>query len=216
VNELIFQQDGRIKLQMEAAKTEMKEIEIRLRDDNEKKLKEIREDMLMNTSQISSEYVSEAEDVHEASKMNESVTKSVKDVSSEIDNINEDLVDNLPKKIVEAQAEEAMIKEPSTSKVTKVVVKLKRVTKKRARNSDSDEEPKSPVVRRSRRTKRVNVNYSSLTQGVLTNSFQQQKEEDLEAERIQAKKIADDDRAELKKKVEESKLEMENRDGKRS
>ena len=147
-------------------------------------MKAIREDMLMNVSAISSEYVSEAEDVNEASKMNESVTNSVVNVSSEIDNINEELVDNLQKKIVEAQAEEANIEEPYTSKVTEVVVKSKKMTQKRSRNSDSDfdEEPKSPVIRRSRRKKRVKVNYSSLTQGVNTNAFQQQKEEDLEAE----------------------------------
>ena len=205
VNELIFQQNGKIKLQMDAAKIERNEMEIRLRKEFEDKLKAIREEMLMNVSQISSEYTSEVEGVHEASKLNESVAESVINVSSETENINEDLVDNLQKEIVEEQAEEALIEEPSTSKVTKVVVMLKKVTKKRTRNSDSDsdEEPVSPVVRRSRRVKRVNVNYSSLTQGVFTNAFQQQKEEDLELERIRALKIAEDDRADLKRKVEE-------------
>jgi hypothetical protein len=51
------------------------------------------------------------------------------------------------------------------------------------------------------------VNYSSLTQGITTNAYRQQKEEDLEAERIRAKKISDDDRAELKIQIELSNIE---------
>jgi hypothetical protein len=109
--------------------------------------------------------------VNEASKVDESVTEDVINVSSEVDDRNEKLVDNLQNEIAEAQAEEAAIEEPSTSKATEVVVKLKRVTKKRARNtdSDSDDEPKGPLIRKSKRKNRVTVNYRSLTQGVTIN-----------------------------------------------
>ena len=109
--------------------------------------------------------------MNEASKVDESVTEDVINVSSEIDDRNEKLVDNLQNEIAEEQAEEAAIEEPSTSKATEVVVKLKIVTEKRARNSDSDsyEEPKGPLVRRSKQKNRVTVNYSSLTQGVTIN-----------------------------------------------
>jgi hypothetical protein len=93
-----------------------------------------------------------------------------------------------------------------------VGVKLKRVTKKRARNTDSDsEESQGPLIRRSSR-KRLTVNYRSLTQGVTKNkelmAYRQQKEHDLEAERVDAKKIADEDRERLKKEVQEAKIAM--------
>ena len=171
VNEVIFLQNGQIKKQMEAAKQERIEMEVRLREDYDRKLSEIRQDMLMNESKLSSEIVSEAEEVNKASKVDESVTEDVINVSSEIDDRNEKLVDNLQNEIAEEQAEEAAIEEPSTSKATEVVVKLKRVTKKRARNtdSDSDDEPKGPLIRKSKRKNRVTVNYRSLTQGVTIN-----------------------------------------------
>jgi hypothetical protein len=213
VNEVNFLRDGRIAKQMEANKKEMEEMEVRLREDYDRKLSEIRQSMLMNESKMSSEYLSETEGANEASKVDKSVTEDVINVSSEVDDRNEKLVDNLQNEIVEAQAEEATIEKPSTPKATEVVVKLKRVTKKRTRNSDSDseEESKGPLICRSSRRK-LTVNYRSLTQGVTINrklmAYRQQKEEELEAERIYAKKIADEDRERLKKEVQEAKIAM--------
>ena len=90
-----------------------------------------------------------------------------------------------------------------------VLVKHIRVRQKRVRNSDSDsdQEVVSPVVktvRRQRLRKRLNIGDSGST-GNRLNERQQLKTEEMEAEWLRMKKIAVDDRAELKKLVKEAK-----------
>ena len=228
VNDRFFLLNGKIKLQMDAIRQEMKEMEVRLGEDYDRKLSMIQQDMLKNAKKVTSDEVLESEEVHEtlkvdeASKVDEAATEAVINVSSEVDDTNEKLVDNLQEEIeeeqAEAQAEEANIEEPSTSKATKVEVKRKKFTRKRARNTDSDseEESKGPVVRRSSR-KRVTVNYRALTQGVSVNkrvnkelvAYRQLKEYDMEYEVANNKKLADEDRKRLKKEFAEAQVAME-------
>jgi cell division septum initiation protein DivIVA len=106
---VIFLQNGKIKLQMEAVKQEMKDMEVRLREDYDRKLSVIRQDMLKDAQKISSDIVLESEEVNETSKVDETVTEDVINVSNEVDDTNKKLVDNLQNEIAEEQAEEAQI-----------------------------------------------------------------------------------------------------------
>ena len=94
---------------MEAVKQEMKDMEVRLREDSDRKLSVIRQDMLKDAQKISSDIFLESKEVNETSKVDETVTEDVINVSNEVDDTNKKLVDNLQNEIAEEQAEEAQI-----------------------------------------------------------------------------------------------------------
>ena len=115
-------------------------------------------------------------------------------------------------KVGDISSELADKEEVPLPKMNEVKVRLNRVQKKRARNSDSDSDQEvasweMKPVRRQRNVRNLrSINYRSLSQGILINRLngqEQKKDEEMEAEMIR-KKIVDDDGVELKEQIKEA------------
>ena len=175
----------------------------------------------MDLSEISDEYISDEEEVNDTVKnRSESVATIVKSVkegkSIETKKVNESLNKQLVETLQRQMDEESLVLANQEGvlgqKVEKSAVRVQRTVHKKVRNSDSDTEGeidsslKKPV-RRQRLRKRQIVDRSGLTQGNPTsrlNEREQRKEAEMIAECMRMKKLADEDRVELKRQIKEA------------
>jgi hypothetical protein len=210
VNEVVFLQQGRFQRDMKVFEGR---IESRLRKEFEMKLEENR----LNLSEISEEYMSEGKEsngtVKDANgsdvksvgkvKVNESLKRTSQiEISSDEEEVTKKLVGQLQRQIDEESFVEVSQEKVVKPKVTELLVKLKRKTHKRVRNSDSDSEGETGnsgkrPVRRQRLRKRQSRNGSRLIQDNQSHRLNDReiaKEAEMKAECLRMKKIADDDR----------------------
>jgi hypothetical protein len=212
LHEVMFLQEGRFQRDMKELECRVESrVENKLRKEFELKLAESR----LNLSDMSEDYVSEGEesngtvkDLNEVEvrnvgsvRTNESVDIERQiEISSDEEDVNKQLVDQLQKEIDEESITEDSQVKVKGPKTNELLVKLKRVVHKRPRNSDSDTEGESENVRK-RPVRRQKAKKCQNREGL--NDRQIAKEAEMRAECERMKKIADDDRKELKRQIKE-------------
>ena len=179
----------------------------------------------LNLSDISKDYISEGEESNGTVKdLNEGKVRNVGsvitdesveierqiEISSDEEHVNKQLVDKLQKEIDEESLAEDTQEKVKGLKVNELVVTVNRVVHKRPRDSDSDtdeesENLKKRPVRRQRAKKGQNREE--------LNERQREKEAKMRAECERMKKIADDDRKEVKRQLKEAE-KLEKREAK--